>query len=44
MEGEFQKISNNFDMLRGNVETRHLTAFTHYTYEKSDKNYMVTDF
>jgi hypothetical protein len=43
MDGEFKKISNNFDHLDTSVETRHLTAFSHYTYEKSDQNYMVTD-
>jgi hypothetical protein len=43
MEGKFEKISNNYGHLSAKVETRHLTAFTHYTYEKSGKNYMVTD-
>jgi hypothetical protein len=33
MEGEFKKISNNFDQLNTEFETRHLTAFSHYTFE-----------
>jgi hypothetical protein len=44
MEGEFKKVMNNLDKLDTKIETRHLTAFSHYTYEKSDKNYMVSDF
>lgn len=44
MEGEFKKISNNFDQLNTEFETRHLTAFSHYTFEKSKMNYLVTDF
>ena len=44
MEGEFKKISNNFDQLNTEFETRHLTAFSHYTLEKSKMNYLVTDF
>jgi hypothetical protein len=44
MEGKFEKISNNLDKLNDQIETRHLTAFSHYTYEKSDQNYIVTDF
>jgi hypothetical protein len=43
MDGKFEKISNNYDHLNTNVETRHLTAFSHYTYEKSNHDYMVTD-
>jgi hypothetical protein len=44
MEGNFEKLSNNYDKLNDQLETRHLTAFSHYTYEKSDFCYMVTDF
>jgi hypothetical protein len=36
MEGKFEKLSNNYDKLNDKLETRHLTAFSHYSYEKSD--------
>ena len=44
IDGEFKKYSNNLDEIDSTQEIRHLTAFAHYSYQKSNGNYLVTDF
>jgi len=44
IDGKFEKYSNNLDYLDTTRETRHLTAFAHFSFEKSEGNYLVSDF
>jgi len=44
IEGKYEKYTNNFDYLDSRKETRHLTAFAHFSYERSKQQYLVTDF
>jgi len=41
IQGEFQKYTNNFNYVNENVPL--VTAFSHYTYQRTEKNFMVTD-
>ena len=44
IDGEFKKYSNNLDEIDSTQEIRHFTAFAHYSYQKSNGNFLVTDF
>jgi len=44
IEGTYEKYTNNFDYIDSKKETRHLTAFAHFSYERSNGTYLVSDF
>ena len=39
----YKKFTNNKDYVNPDVETRHLTCFSHYTWEKTNQRFMVVD-
>lgn len=43
IDGEYAKYTNNMFYKNQQVETRHFTAFSHFTYQISEQNYMVCD-
>jgi len=44
LEGNYEKYGNNLNYLDPEKETRHLTAFAHFFYDRTNGNYMITDF
>jgi len=46
LEGKFVKYSNNSHYMTEDLKTeiKHLTAFSHFVYENSKKQYMIHDF
>ena len=43
IDGEYNKFMNNEIYANDDLEIQHLTAFSHYTYLRTNGKYMVTD-
>jgi len=44
IDGKYEKYMNNLTALDYDKESRHLTAFAHFSFERSNQTYLITDF